>query len=115
MAGETILIVEDSLLSRKLLQAVLGPHGYCLLTAVNGQEAIDVALRARPDLILMDMQLPKVNGHEATRVLRSRSETALTLIVALTAHAISEEYVHIMAAGCGVVSVLPIAPCHLPL
>ena len=66
MANETILIVEDNLLNRKLVEAILKPLGYRLLTAVDGKEGIEVATRERPDLILMDLQMPKVSGYDAT-------------------------------------------------
>ena len=100
MANETILIVEDSLLNRKLVQAVLGPHNYHLLIAVDGEEAIEVATRERPDFILMDLQLPKVSGYDATQRLKSQPETADIPIVALTAHAMAEERERALAAGC---------------
>jgi two-component system cell cycle response regulator DivK len=100
MANETILIVEDNLLNRKLIEAILKPLGYHLLTAVNGEEAIEVATRERPDLILMDLQMPKVSGYDATEVLKSQPETAHITIVALTAHAMADERERAMAAGC---------------
>jgi CheY-like chemotaxis protein len=100
MADETILIVEDSPLNRKLVEAVLRPHGYRLLIAVDGEEAIEMATRERPDLILMDIQLPKVSGYDATKTLRSQPETAHIPIVALTAHAMADERERAMAAGC---------------
>ena len=100
MANETILIVEDNLLNRKLVEAILKPLGYRLLTAVNGEEGIEVATRERPDLILMDLQMPKVSGYDATEVLKSQPETAHTTIVALTAHAMADERERAMEAGC---------------
>ncbi len=100
MANETILIVEDNLLNRKLVEAILKPLGYCLLTAVDGEEGIEVATRERPDLILMDLQLPKASGYDATEVLRSQPETAHITIVALTAHAMADERERALAAGC---------------
>ena len=100
MANETILIVEDNLLNRKLVEAILKPLGYRLLTAVDGKEGIEVATRERPDLILMDLQLPKVNGYDATEVLKSQPETAHITIVALTANAMADERERAMAAGC---------------
>jgi len=100
MANETILIVEDSALNRKLVQAVLEPYNYHLLIAVDGEEAIEVATRERPDFILMDLQLPKVSGYDATQRLKSQPETADIPIVALTAHAMAEERERALAAGC---------------
>lgn len=100
MANETILIVEDSLLSRKLVETVLRPHGYRLLVAADGEEAIEVATREQPDFILMDLQLPKVSGYDATQRLKSQPETADIPIVALTAYAMAEERERALAAGC---------------
>jgi len=100
MAGETILIVEDSALNRKLVEKVLQPYGYHLLIAVNGEEAIEVATRQRPDLILMDVQMPKLNGYDATRFLKAQLETARIPIVALTAHAMEGERERAASAGC---------------
>ncbi len=100
MANETILVVEDSALNRKLVEAVLRPHGYRLLIAVDGAEGIEIATREKPDLILMDLQLPKISGHDATRTLKSQPETAHIPIVALTAHAMEEERERAMETGC---------------
>lgn len=100
MAGETILIVEDSALNRKLVETVLRPYGYRLLIAVDGEEAIEIATVEQPDLILMDIQLPKVSGYEATQALKAQSETAHIPIVALTAHAMDGERERAEAAGC---------------
>ena len=100
MAGETILMVEDSDLNRKLVEAVLRHHGYRLLTAVNGEEGIEIATREKPDLILMDVQLPKMSGYEATRILKAQAETSHISIVALTAHVMEGERERAEDAGC---------------
>lgn len=98
-SSKKILIVEDNLVNRKLLLTVLRPHGYQLLTAVDGEEAIDVATCQLPDLILMDLQLPKMNGFAATKQLREQPVTANIPVVALTAHAMPEEQEHAKQAG----------------
>ena len=100
MANETILMVEDSALNRKLVETVLRPYGYRLLIAVDGEQGIEIATREQPDLILMDMQLPKVNGYDATQALKSQPETMHIPIVALTAHAMADERERALAAGC---------------
>ena len=100
MANETILIVEDSALNRKLVEAILRPHGYRLLIAVDGAEGIEIATREKPDLVLMDLQLPQVSGYDATQTLKSQPETAHIPIVALTAHAMAEEHERAMEIGC---------------
>jgi CheY-like chemotaxis protein len=97
---ETILIVEDNLPNRKLIEAVLRPRGYNLLIATNGLEAIELANRERPDLILMDLQLPMMSGYETTRRLKKLSSTACIPVVALTAHVMAEDRQQAMDCGC---------------
>jgi CheY-like chemotaxis protein len=108
MNKETILLVEDSPLNRRLIEAVLRPHGYRLLTAENGQQGVDVAIAEHPNLILMDVQLPEVSGYDATRMLKARPDTQHIPIVALTAHAMSDERDRALAAGCDGYIVKPI-------
>jgi two-component system, cell cycle response regulator DivK len=99
MAAETILIVEDNLVNRKLLLTVLRPHGYRLLTALDGEEAVRIAGQEVPDLILMDLQLPKINGYEATQQLKKHQSTAHIPIIALTAHAMAKEQEQALQIG----------------
>ncbi len=80
-----ILVVEDHLDSRDALRALLETFGYVVLVAANGHEAIEAALRASPDVILMDMMMPVMDGFEAIRELRRRPPTSGTPIIALTA------------------------------
>lgn len=91
MPVKTILIVEDNVVNQKLITTVLRPHGYRLLTAVDGEEAVRVAGQELPDLILMDLQLPKMNGFTATQRIREQPVTAKTRVIALTAHAMPEQ------------------------
>lgn len=101
MNGEkTILIVEDNAPNRKLIEAVLRPHGYRLLLAGDGVEAVEVAQREIPDLILMDLRLPRMSGYDATRKLKSIPETARIPIVALTAYVMLEDRQEALDAGC---------------
>jgi CheY-like chemotaxis protein len=81
----TILVAEDHLDSRDALRALLEAFGYRVLEAVNGREAVDIALRRRPDLILMDIMMPELDGFEATRELRRHAEMHATPIIAVTA------------------------------
>jgi CheY-like chemotaxis protein len=115
MASETILIVEDNPLNRKLVETILEPYGYHLLTAVNGREAIQIATQEKPNLILMDMQLPGVSGYDATRTLKSKPGTAHIAIVAITAHAMSDERERALSAGCDGYIIKPIDTRALPL
>jgi two-component system cell cycle response regulator DivK len=100
MSERTILIVEDSELNRRLLEAVLKPHGYRLLIAEDGETGLALARAERPDLILMDVLLPGIDGYEATRQLRAEPETRHLVIVALTATATPEAKDQALAAGC---------------
>jgi CheY-like chemotaxis protein len=99
MPAETILLVEDNPVNQKLLLVVLQPHGYRLITARDGEEAVNLAMRERPHLILMDLQLPKMNGFAATRILKNQDETARIPVVALTAHTLPEEWRKVEDAG----------------
>ena len=97
---ETILIVEDNLPNRKLIEAVLRPRGYHLLLATNGIEAIEMASQEKPDLILMDLQLPMMSGYETTRRLKKDSNTSCIPVVALTAHVMTEDRQQAIDSGC---------------
>ena len=93
----TILVAEDHLDSRDALRALLEAFGYRVLEAVNGREAVDIALRRQPDLILMDIMMPELDGFEATRELRRHAETHATPIIAVTAM----EGAHLLAIQAG--------------
>lgn len=81
----TILIAEDHLDSRDALRALLEAFGYRVLEAVNGRQAVEIALMQGPDLILMDIMMPELDGFEATRQLRRHQETHTIPIIAVTA------------------------------
>ena len=83
-----------------MIEAVLKPRGYNLLIATNGIEAIELASRERPELILMDLQLPMLSGYETTRRLKKCSSTASIPVVALTAHVMAEDRRQALACGC---------------
>lgn len=100
MPDKTILIIEDSKFNQRLLEAVLRPHGYRLLLAEDGETGVQMARSERPDLILMDVLLPGIDGYEATRHLRANPETRRLVIVALTASASNEQQEQALEAGC---------------
>ena len=81
----TILLAEDHRDSREAMRALLEAHGYRVIEAANGREAVERALEERPDLVLMDIMMPEMDGFEATRVLRSQEKTRKTPIIAVTA------------------------------
>ena len=95
-----ILLVEDNDMNRDMLSRRLARKGYEVIAAVNGQEGVDMAHTEKPDLILMDMSLPVIDGWEATRRLKADEETAAIPIIALTAHAMAQDREQAMAAGC---------------
>ena len=104
----TILLVEDNEMNRDMLSRRLQRKGYRVLIAVDGQEGIDTAGAERPDLILMDLSLPVVDGWEATRRLKASSETRQIPIIALTAHAISGDREKALESGCDDYDIKPI-------
>ena len=95
-----ILLVEDNEMNRDMLSRRLERKGYQVLIAVDGQQAIDLAAAEKPDLILMDMSLPVVDGWEATRRLKADAQTKPIPIIALTAHAMAEDERKAREAGC---------------
>lgn len=95
-----ILIVEDDEMNRDMLSRRLLRRGYDVIMAVDGGEGVAVALMERPDIILMDMSLPEMDGWEATRRLKERPETRDIPVIALTAHAMAEDERKALDAGC---------------
>lgn len=95
-----ILLVEDNELNRDMLSRRLVRSGHTVTMAVNGEEALDMAREQQPDIVLMDMSLPVIDGWEATRRLRASAETAGLRIIALTSHAMSGDREKALAAGC---------------
>ncbi len=96
----SILIVEDNELNRDMLSRRLERKGYQVRIAVDGGEGVALARAAPPDLILMDMSLPVLDGWEATRQLKAGPATGAIPIIALTAHAMSGDREQALAAGC---------------
>ena len=96
----TIMVVEDNEPSRDALSRRLERRGYRILTAVDGQQAVSTAQAERPDLILMDLSLPDIDGCEATRRIRADTATASIPVIALTAHAMATDRLRAIEAGC---------------
>jgi two-component system, cell cycle response regulator DivK len=95
-----ILLVEDNEMNRDMLSRRLARHGFEVLLAEDGEAAIAAAGRERPDLILMDLSLPVLDGWEATRRLKRAEATAGIPVLALTAHAMSTDRDRALEAGC---------------
>jgi len=100
MAGERLLLVEDNPQNRRLAQFLLKAHGYLVYEATTGEEALELARAHLPELILMDLQLPGVDGYAVTRWLKEDATTAAIPVVALTAYAMQGDREKALAAGC---------------
>jgi CheY-like chemotaxis protein len=96
----TILLVEDNELNRDMLSRRLVRKGYDVLIAEDGAKGLSAATDGKPDLILMDMSLPVLDGWETTRRLKAAPETRAIPVIALTAHAMSSDREKAVAAGC---------------
>jgi two-component system, cell cycle response regulator DivK len=103
----SILVVDDSADGREMLTEYLGFQGYYVAEAQNGQEAIDVARRIQPEIILMDLSMPVMDGWDATRQLRADPLTKDIIIVAVSAHAFPREQDSARVAGCDAVIAKP--------
>lgn len=95
-----ILLVEDNEINRDMLSRRLEREGFACVMAEDGHEGIELALHEVPDLILMDMSLPVVDGWEATRRIKADERTRHIAVIALTAHAMSGDREKALAAGC---------------
>ncbi len=103
-----LLLVEDNELNRDMLSRRLRKRGYEIDIAVDGQEGLDRVKAARPDLILMDMSLPVIDGWEATRRLKSDPATRDIPIIALTAHAMASDREKALEVGCDAYETKPV-------
>ena len=95
-----ILIVEDNEMNRDMLSRRLIRRGYQIVMAVDGAEGIATAQAENPDLVLMDMSLPVIDGWEATRRLKAEPSTRVIPVIGLTAHAMAGDREKVIAAGC---------------
>ncbi|MGO1541110.1 MAG: response regulator [Luteimonas sp.] len=95
-----ILLVEDNEMNRDMLSRRLTRRGHAVVTAMDGKAAVDATLDERPDVVLMDMGLPVMDGWEAARRIKADSRTASIPVIALTAHAMAEDRERALAAGC---------------
>jgi CheY-like chemotaxis protein len=111
---ERILIIEDDPRNMRLLEMTLKAKGYTLLEATDGGEALDMAIRERPDLIIMDIQLPKINGLAVTKKLRKTPGFEDTPIIAITAYAMKGDRERAVEAGCNAYLPKPINIRELP-
>lgn len=94
-----ILIVDDNEINLKLFEAILKKVGYDYVIAKNGIEAVEVAVKEKPSLVLMDIQMPTMDGEKAFHFIREKEETADIPIVAITSYALNEDRKRLIAAG----------------
>ena len=113
MSAKTILHVEDNEMNRKIVRALLKSTTYTLIEAYDGEAGVAMALERLPDLILMDIQLPKISGLEAMRRLRAEPATAATPIVAITSFALSGDDQKAKEAGATAYLTKPYSPFEL--
>ncbi len=113
MNAKTILYVEDNELNRKIVRDLLKRTAYRLIEAHDGEAGVAMALEQRPDLVLMDIQLPKISGMDAIRRLRAEPTTAATPIIAITSFALSGDEQKAKDAGATAYLAKPYSPFDL--
>ena len=103
-----ILIVEDNEMNRDMLSRRLERRGFAIVMAIDGQQGVEMTRSERPDLILMDMSLPVMDGWAATQAIKADPELSKIPVIALTAHAMAGDREKAMAAGCDYYDTKPI-------
>jgi CheY-like chemotaxis protein len=113
MAGETVLVVDDNLINLKLIRVLLTAEGYSVATATDAASALKVLDELKPRLILMDIQLPGMDGLDLTRRLKANPKTKAIMIIALTAYAMKGDEEKALSAGCDGYVTKPLDPAQL--
>jgi two-component system cell cycle response regulator DivK len=108
-----ILVVEDTEDNRNIIRDLLTDAGYEMLEATTGEEGVAMAAEHRPDLILMDIQLPVLDGYEATRRIKANAALSHIPIIAVTSYALSGDDAKARAAGCDAYVAKPFSPRQL--
>lgn len=111
--SKRILVVEDTEDNRQIMRDLLTNAGYTLVEAVTGEEGVIAAAREKPDLILMDIQLPVLDGYEATRRIKANPDTRGIPVIAVTSYALSGDEDKARAAGCDAYVAKPFSPRQL--
>jgi two-component system cell cycle response regulator DivK len=111
--SKRILVAEDQEDNRQILRDLLGSVGYEMIEAVDGEAAVAAAERERPDLILMDIQLPLLDGYEATRRIKAQAALKGIPIIVVTSYALSGDEAKARAAGCDAYVTKPYSPRQL--
>jgi two-component system, cell cycle response regulator DivK len=105
-----VLIVDDNEDNRQILIDLLSANGYEVIEALNGLDAVTIATRETPDLVLMDIQLPGIDGHEATRRIKANPALARTPVIAVTSYALAGDDRKAAEAGCDAYVTKPFSP-----
>ena len=113
MAGNRILVIEDHEENRRLLRDLLTSFGYELIEAASGEDGLIAASAQPPDLILMDIQLPGMDGYETTRRIKGNASLRQIPVIAVTSYALSGDDVKAFAAGCDAYVTKPFDPAEL--
>ena len=108
--SKVILIIEDQEDSRRIMRDLLTSAGYMVIEAVTGEEGVTAAETHHPELILMDIQLPDIDGYEATRRIKAKPALRSTPIIAVTSYALSGDDVKAFDAGCDAYVSKPFSP-----
>jgi len=111
--SKRILVVEDQEDNRLILRDLLSTAGYELIEATNGQEGVELAQKERPDLILMDIHLPVMDGYEATRRIKADAALHAIPVIAVTSYALSGDEAKARTAGCDGYVTKPFSPRQL--
>jgi two-component system cell cycle response regulator DivK len=108
--GKTVLLVEDNPHNRKIFSGMLTHAGFRVVEAVDGNEAMDKVASEHPDLVLMDLSIPGIDGWECTRRIKADEKTKATPVIALTAHAMRGDEERAREAGCDGYLSKPVSP-----
>lgn len=113
MMNKVILVIEDQEDNRRIMRDLLTTKGYDVIESVDGLDGVKTAEIRRPDLILMDIQLPGIDGYEATRRIKANPEIRGTPIIVVTSYALSGDDVKAFQAGCDAYMAKPFSPREL--
>jgi two-component system, cell cycle response regulator DivK len=108
--SKRVLVIEDHEENRRIVRLLLGSVGIEMIEAVTGEEGVATAEKERPDVILMDIQLPGLDGYEATRRIKAKAALRAIPIIAVTSYALSGDDVKAFAAGCDAYVTKPFSP-----
>ena len=111
--AETILVIEDHEDNRRIMRDLLASSGYEVIEAASGEEGVTRAETYRPDLILLDIQLPGIDGYEVTRRIKTNPDLQKIPIIAVTSYALSGDDVKAFEAGCNAYVAKPFSPRKL--